>query len=145
MPAKAGRTRGGQNSTVCLNLSKTRPMVSAKSKKKLFIHPHRASVVRKVFGLATVGNGAGPMGARAIAEWLNLHGHTLANGNKFNNSNVAGILGRCHYRGHYFGMTCDENGGQAPECNWVRVECPSIISDKRWMRSPHCAPYGAPL
>ncbi len=110
--------------------SKTVEVRGTKSKKKLFIHPHRASVVRKVFGLATVGNGAGPMGARAIAEWLNLHGHTLANGNKFNNSNVTGILRRCHYRGHYFDMTCDENGGQAPECNWVRVECPSIISDK---------------
>ena len=110
--------------------SKTVEMRGTKSKKKLFIHPQRASIVCKIFDLATVGNGAGPMGARAIAEWLNLRGHTLANGNKFNNSNVAGILGRRHYRGHYYDMTCDENGEQAPESNWVRVECPRIISDK---------------
>ncbi|KAK0339590.1 hypothetical protein LTR94_033908, partial [Friedmanniomyces endolithicus] len=67
------------------------------------------------------------MGARAIAEWLNERGYTLSNGNKFNNSNVAGILGRYHYRGYYFDMTRDEQGGQAPEDQWVRVECPQII------------------
>ncbi len=110
--------------------SQTVEMRGTKAKKKLFIHEGNARTVRLIVDLATVGVGNGPMGARAIAEWLNERGYTLANGNKFNNSNVAGILGRCHYRGYYFDMTRDEQGGQAPEDQWVRVECPQIIPEE---------------
>ena len=110
--------------------SQTVEMRGTKAKKKLFIHEGNARTVRLIFDLATVGVGNGPMGARAIAEWLNERGYTLANGNKFNNSNVAGILGRCHYRGYYFDMTRDEQGGQAPEDQWVRVGCPQIIPEE---------------
>ena len=104
-------------------------MRGTKAKKKLFIHQDNARTVELMFRLATVGDGNGAMGARAIAEWLNERGYTLATGAKFNNSNVAGILSRTHYRGYYFDMTRDENGGLAPEDTWVRVECPQIISD----------------
>ncbi len=110
--------------------SRTVEMRGTKAKKKLFIHDDNARTVRLMFTLATVGDGNGAMGARAIAEWLNERGYTLATGAKFNNSNVAGILGRTHYRGYYFDMTRDENGRPAPEDTWVRVECPQIISDE---------------
>lgn len=110
--------------------SRTVEMRGTKAKKKLFIHENDARTVRLIFNLATVGKGSGPMGARAIAEWLNERGYTLSNGHKFNNSNVAGILGRCHYRGYYFDMTRDEQGGKAPEDTWVRVECPQIIPEE---------------
>jgi len=109
--------------------SRTVEMRGTKAKKKLFVHANNAAVVRLMFKLATIGNGNGPMGSRAIAEWLNKGGYTFANGAKFNNSNVTGILGRTHYRGYYFDMTRDENGGLAPESTWVRVECPQIISE----------------
>ncbi|WBO24578.1 recombinase family protein [Sphingomonas abietis] len=65
-----------------------------------------------------------------MVEWLNARGYTLASGAKFSNSNVAGILGRTHYRGHYFDMTLDEQGERAPEESWVRVDCPRIIPDE---------------
>ncbi len=109
--------------------SRTVEMRGTKAKKKLFIHQDNARTVELMFTLATVGDGNGPMGARAIAEWLNERGYTLATGAKFNNSNVAGILGRTHYRGYYFDMTRDENGAPAPEDSWVRVECPRIMPD----------------
>ncbi len=110
--------------------SRTVEMRGTKAKKKLFIHEDNAGTVRLMFRLATVGDGNGAMGARAIAEWLNERGYTLATGAKFNNSNVTGILGRTHYRGYYFDMTRDENGGSAPEETWIRVKCPQIIPDE---------------
>ena len=110
--------------------SRTVEMRGTKAKKKLFVHEGNARTVRLMFDLATIGDGNGPMGGRAIAEWLNERGYTQANGAKFTNSNVAGILARTHYRGHYFDMTRDEHGGPAPEETWVRVECPRIIPDE---------------
>lgn len=110
--------------------SRTVEMRGTKAKKKLFLHDVHSLTVQQIFKLATMGEGTGPMGARAIALWLNSGGYTLPNGNKFNNSNVAGILSRCHYRGYYFDMTLDENGGLAPEDTWVKVECPKLIPCK---------------
>ena len=43
---------------------------------------------------------------------------------------LIGILGRTHYRGHYFDMMLDEQGERATEESWVRVDCPRIISDE---------------
>lgn len=110
--------------------SRTVEMRGTKEKKKLFIHEERARIVRLMFELATLGEGNGPMGARAIAEWLNERGYTQANGNKFHNGNVSGILARCHYRGYYFDMTLDEQGEKAPEETWVRVACSQIIPEE---------------
>ncbi len=110
--------------------SRTVEMRGTKAKKKLFVHEDNARTVRLMFDLATIGDGNGPMGGRAIAEWLNERGYTQANGAKFTNSNVAGILARHHYRGHYFDMTRAEDGGLAPEETWVRIECPRIIADE---------------
>ena len=110
--------------------SRTVEMRGTKEKKKLFIHPEHAPTVQRIFDMATIGLGNGPMGARAIAEWLNKHGYTQANGKKFHNANVSGILQRCHYRGYYYDMKLDENGETAPQDTWVRVECPQIISEE---------------
>ena len=74
--------------------SRTVEMRGTQAKKKLFIHEGNAGTVRLMFDLATIGDGNGPMGGRAIAEWLNERGYTQANGAKFTNSNVAGILAR---------------------------------------------------
>jgi DNA invertase Pin-like site-specific DNA recombinase len=51
-----------------------------KDKEKLAIHDEEAEVVRCVFRLAQYGDGNGPMGARAIAEWLNARGYMLRGG-----------------------------------------------------------------
>lgn len=61
------------------------------------------------------------------------HAHTQARsayslrGRRFNNGNVAGILGREHYTGRYFQKTLDEDGKAGPESDWVAIECPAII------------------
>lgn len=94
----------------------------------MFVYEPHAAIIRLIFKLAISGEGKGPMGARAIAEWLNERGYSFGNKAPFNNSNVAGILGRSHYQGHYFDMTLDEDGEKASEETWVRVPCPAIVS-----------------
>jgi DNA invertase Pin-like site-specific DNA recombinase len=118
-----------------------------KAKKKLRINEAEAELVRCIFRLARFGEGAGPMGARAIAQWLNARGFRLRGG-KFNNSNVAGILGRTHYVGYYEDGKKTEFKEPIPEEDWIRVPCPAIISDEEFLevaalrakRSPKVTP-----
>lgn len=102
-----------------------------KEKKKLFVRDDEAEVVRTMFRLATIGNGNGPLGARAIAQWLQQRGFTLR-GSPFNNSNVSGILGREHYTGRYIDRRLGDDGRPEPEEAWVEVDCPAIIDRARF-------------
>ena len=97
-----------------------------KHKKKLAVVPEEADVVRRIFDLASAGDGNGPLGARGISEWLNACGYS-PRGARFNNSNVAGILARHHYAGRYFDKTVDEHGRPGPETDWIAVPCPEIV------------------
>jgi site-specific DNA recombinase len=99
-----------------------------KSKKKLQIHEAEAEVVRRIFRLARFGDGEGPMGVRAISAWMEKRGHHLRGG-KFNNSNVAGILGRTHYIGYYLDGKRNEYKEPVPEEEWITVPCPAIVSE----------------
>src|SRR5690606_11849035 len=98
-----------------------------KEKRKLAIRDNEAEIVRCIFRLAQFGEGKGPMGARAIAEWLNARKFTLRGG-RFNNSNTAAILSRTHYLGYYFDGKQTEFKEPLPEDQWIRVPCPPIIS-----------------
>lgn len=89
------------------------------------------TIVRVMFQLATVGDGQGPMGVRAIAKWLNGRGHTLRGG-RFYNSNVADILGRTHSIGYYLDGKKDDYGDPLPEAEWIRVPCPAIVELDIW-------------
>ena len=68
----------------------------------LAIVESEAAIVRLIFELASSGNGAGPMGVRAIAALLNERGDDLRGG-RFHNSNAntgfnaRGIGGRAGY------------------------------------------------
>lgn len=53
-----------------------------------------------MYDLSIKGCGAGPMGVRAIAQWLNERGYRLKAG-KLHNSNVADMLSRHHNTGFY--------------------------------------------
>ena len=118
-----------------------------KEKKKLAIREDEAEVVRQMFRLARYGDGNGPLGARGIAQWLNSRGYTLR-GSRFNNSNVAGILSRTHYAGHYLDGKKNEFKEPKPEDQWITVPCPAIISEEEFLgvaalrakRSPRVTP-----
>ena len=103
-----------------------------KGKKKLRINETEAELVRCTFRLARFGEGAGPMGARNIAKWLNERGYTLRGG-RFYNSNVAGILGRTHYAGYYEDAKKNEFKEPIPEEDWVRVPCPAIVTEEDYL------------
>ncbi len=118
-----------------------------KQKKKLAVREDEAEIVRRIFRLAQFGDGNGPMGARAIAKWLNARGYTLRGG-RFNNSNTAGILSRKHYVGYYMDGKQNEFKEPLPEDQWITVPCPAIISDEEFLnvaalrakRSPKVTP-----
>ena len=98
-----------------------------KHKKKSQLDEDEAAVVRLMYALSIAGCGAGPMGIRAIAQWLNERGYSLKKG-KFHNSNVADILSRTHNTGFYMDGKVSELGEPLPEAEWIRVSCPAIIS-----------------
>ena len=107
--------------------SVTVEMRGEKHKKKLELDEDEATVVRLMYDLSINGCGAGPMGVRAIAQWLNERGYRLKQG-KFHNSNVADILSRTHNIGFYKDGKVSELGEPLPEAEWVRVPCPAIVS-----------------
>lgn len=118
-----------------------------KAKRKLTIVEAEAEIVRQIFRLARFGKGSGPMGARAVATWLNERGYSLR-GARFNNSNTADIFSSLHYLGYYHDGKSDEYGDPFPESSWVRVPCPAIIDESeflevaalRALRSPKATP-----
>src|SRR3546814_13198288 len=99
-PPRSTRTDTLFPYTTLFRSSVTAELRGAKEKKKLAVDELEAAIVKRMFRLALQGDGAGPMGARAIAQRLNGEGMTLR-GRPFNNSNVAGILARAHYTGRY--------------------------------------------
>ncbi len=106
--------------------SKTVEIRGKKEKRKLFVNPEEAEVVRLIYNLAENGLASQPMGGRNIAEYLNQNGYRLR-GNIFHNSSIDGVLKRPIYAGRYADMTLDEFGLKRPEEEWVWVDCPVII------------------
>ena len=104
-----------------------------KEKRKLFIKEDEVSLVRLIFDLADFGRGDGPMGGRAIAEWLNENGYRNR-GSLFYNGQIAAMLARSHYTGRYPNMTIDDAGAKLPEEEWIWVECPAIIDPEQAAR-----------
>ena len=103
-----------------------------KHKKKLEIEEDEAAVVRLMYDLSINGCGDGPMGVRAVAQWLNERGYRLKQG-KFHNSNVAQILARTHNAGFYLNGKTSDLGEPLPEAEWVQVTCPAIVSIDTFM------------
>ena len=71
-----------------------------RAKKKLAIDPIEAETVRLVFRLFVEGDdGSGPMGVKAIASWLNEHGHRTRGGGLWGLGRVHSLLTNPVYSG----------------------------------------------
>lgn len=123
--------------------SRTVEVRGKKEKRKLFVREDEAEIIRLVYELADRGHGDGPMGGRAIADYLNIRGYRHR-GWEFHNSTIAKILTRPHYTGRYPNMTRGEDGKPAPEEEWIWVECPAIIDPERAARVAHSRSKRAP-
>jgi site-specific DNA recombinase len=72
----------------------------ARVKKKLAVDPVEAEQVRLIFQLFLEGHqGAGPMGIKAIAGWLNERGHTTRTGGLWGTGRIHAVLSNPVYAG----------------------------------------------
>ncbi|BAV64477.1 recombinase family protein [Sphingobium cloacae] len=100
----------------------------AKAKKKIEIDPLHADTVRRIFSLASQGDGTnGPMGVKAIATWLNANGITTRDGGRWGVGAVHQILTRSTYTGrHEFNRT-GKGRKRNPASEIVVVDVPALI------------------
>lgn len=101
--------------------------IGDKTKHKLEIDPQRAKLIRKIFALARVGDGKGPMGVKAIVEWLNSHGHRTASGARWGIGTVHMMLTKTSYVGEHYFNTADQTKQAKPREEWIKVDVPAIV------------------
>jgi DNA invertase Pin-like site-specific DNA recombinase len=102
-----------------------------KIKKQLAIDPDESEKVKLIFQLYTEGDGVhGPMGVKAIVNYLNYRGISLR-GKNFHVSNVHDILTREAYIGkHYFNRTDSKTFQQKPHDQWEALSVSPIITEE---------------
>jgi len=98
----------------------------SKERKRLRVFEPEARVVRLIFGWAASG-----LGGRAIVVKLNAMGLTLR-GRPWYNGSLNNVLRHTFYVGHYFDRTVDDEGHLPDEADWIRVECPVIITAEQF-------------
>lgn len=100
-------------------------------KKRLEIEPRAAETVRLMFRLFLEGDGStGPMGVKAIADWLNSRGFRNGQGKPFYVGTVHLILTRESYTGvHHYNCRDSRTQKPRPQNEWVAVTIPQIISE----------------
>ena len=100
-----------------------------KIKKRLEIDPREAELVRKIFYLYRFGDGrSGPLGIKAIVNYLNENGFRQRPGTRFPTKTVHEILRRSTYMGrHFFNQTDSKTGKTKPQQEWVEVTVPAIV------------------
>ena len=113
--------------------SRTAQTDGDKERKKLFVVDDEAAVVRLIYSLAENGDGRGPMGTRAIAEWLHARGYTLR-GAPFFHGSIDRILTREQYLGRYQDKTKGEDGKPLAPGEAIVVSCPAIIEPAQAVR-----------
>jgi site-specific DNA recombinase len=98
-------------------------------KKKLAIDPVEAETVRLIFRLFLEGdNGSGPMGVKAIAVWLNAHGHRTRAGATWGLGPIHALLGHPVYAGRMrFNRAEARSRRRKSESEQVFAEVPAII------------------
>lgn len=101
----------------------------AKTKKKLAIDAVEAELVRRMFRLFLEGDGTtGPMGVKAIADWLNRNGYRTRNGARWGIGPLHAILTRQTYKGlHRFNRKVWKTREAKPESEIINIEVPAII------------------
>ncbi|MBI4968123.1 MAG: recombinase family protein [Rhodospirillales bacterium] len=102
-----------------------------KIKKRLEIDPGEAAIVRMIFNLCLKGDGSGPMGVKAIADYLNRKAIAYREGRRFSTGLVHRILTRDTYTGtHHFNRTACKAKEDKPETEWVAFSVPTIINQE---------------
>lgn len=109
--------------------TKIAEMRGDKAKKVLEINPDEAETVRLIFKLYTYGSGeAGPLGVKAVCNYLNERGRTYGNDRKFSVQMISKTLNRRTYIGeHVFNRTCSRTRMVKSQSEWIKVPVPSII------------------
>lgn len=102
----------------------------ARTKKKLEIDPLHAETVRLMFRLASQGDGCGPMGVKAIVNYLNEHRIFTRSGSRWGVGAVYQILTRRTYAGvHEFNRRAKDKSHN-PESDVIRVSVPPLIDEE---------------
>ncbi len=114
-------------------VSRTVQTDGKKERKRLFVEESEAATVRLIYCLAETGDGAGPLGTRSIAEWLQARGYSLR-GRSFFHGSIDRILTQPHYLGSYVDRTKDESGRLPPAGQQIVVPCPCIIEPEQARR-----------
>jgi site-specific DNA recombinase len=100
----------------------------AGTKKKIEPDPDQVENVRLMFRLALVGSDNGPMGARQIADYLNVRGIRTQTGGRWGVGAVHQVLSRTTYIGqHRFNVYSWRKKVEKPDDEIVEVAVPPII------------------
>jgi site-specific DNA recombinase len=101
----------------------------SKTKKRLAIDPVEAEIVRLMFKLFREGNGtSGPMGVKAITNWLNQHGYRTRVGARWGIGPLHQILTRATYKGeHRFNRKVWKTREAKPAADQIAVPVDPII------------------
>jgi site-specific DNA recombinase len=99
-----------------------------KEKKVLVVDEAEATVVRKIFALAS-GQEGRPVGVKAIASHFNERG-VSRRGRAFSTGGVHELLSSTTYFGlHHFNRTDSRNGKPRPPSQWVALQVPAIVDE----------------
>jgi site-specific DNA recombinase len=102
----------------------------AKIKKKLEIDPHHAETVRLAFQLALRGDGtSGPMGVKAIANYLNAKGILTRDGGRWGIGSLHKMLTRPAYIGRHEFNKRSQTKEVKPADEVITVAVPPIIDE----------------
>lgn len=106
----------------------------AKLKKKLEIDPIQADKVRLIYRLALYGaDGAGPMGLKSIATYLNEHGMRTRDGGRFGVDAVHKVLTRTTYIGqHKFNYRDYRTKAPKPHSEHAIMQVPAIVTPEEF-------------
>lgn len=101
----------------------------AKTKKRLAVDPVEAETVRLIFRLFLEGDGTGgPMGVKAVAAWLNEHGHRTRRGARWGIGPLHKLVTSTVYKGEYrFNRKVWKTKEDKPETEQILVPVDPII------------------
>ena len=102
-----------------------------KDKKKIEIEPRERETVELIFRLYAFGDGcSGPLGIKAVANYLNARGIKTRDGNAFRIQTLQKILRNAAYIGeHFFNMRDSRNQTIRPKEEWIPFETPRLVDE----------------
>ncbi len=105
-----------------------------KEKKKLVVDPVEQDIVKRIFEMSLYGDGEkGPMGVKAITEWLNQNGFLTRRGNRWTTGSTHSLLTNTLPKGEYtrtVGASAKFSSKGAGEI--IHVDCPPLIEASLW-------------